>query len=362
VQVILTPTAVADKFGVGLNGFADSVPGPATQLSEQWFDSVQMELVNVIIGQGIALDGLQFDQLKQAIDDYTFVDPIVTGSLTIDSGAAMFIASGAGFVLQNGSTFAVESGVTLIAADNTWVWGTSNANDWTINGDVTLGTDGTNTVACLSPATCASTLVVTGILSPLAGINLGGQAIAGTAGSIVDTETLAVTEIRFDNSGTTLPGTPGYVRWNGTFFSLMDEASQIRTFDDPLRGYDATLATAANPLTDTTAGATRRVKFNEPVWIEMGSHVSTDSAGSNANYMLRITGPLGVSDVVTDAIVMATAAKGYTWREYIRWTPTDSWPAENATQNYAFLVRMGTSAGNLTADRIGIKISSAAQV
>ena len=83
MEVILTPTAVPDKFGLGLNGFAGSVPGPPTQLSEQWFDSVQMEIVNVIIGQGIALDGLVFDQMKQALDDYSFVDPHVTSTLTV---------------------------------------------------------------------------------------------------------------------------------------------------------------------------------------------------------------------------------------------------------------------------------------
>jgi hypothetical protein len=226
----------------------------------------------------------------------------------------------------------------------------ANGQLFTANGNVILGNAGGDTIA------------LTGSISCVGNITISSHSITGTAGSLVDVENVAVTAIRFDDSGMTLPGTAGYVHWNGTFFSFMDGASQIHTFDEPMRGYDATLATAANPLTDTTAGATRRVRYNEPVWIEMGSHVLTDSAGSNANYMLRITGPLGVSDVLTSSIVMASASKGYTWHEYIRWTPTDSWPAEAATQNYAFLVRMGTSAGNLTADRIGIKISSAAQV
>lgn len=86
MQVIQTPTAVADKFGPGLNGFKGDVPPlpPPTQVSAEWFDSVQQEIVNVIIGQGIALDGLQFDQLKQALDDYAFVgDPSIIGSLTV---------------------------------------------------------------------------------------------------------------------------------------------------------------------------------------------------------------------------------------------------------------------------------------
>jgi hypothetical protein len=111
MQVILTPTAVADKFGVGLNGFADSVPGPPTALSEQWFDSVQMEIVNVIIGQGIALDGLVFDQLKQAIDDYAFVNPSVEagGSLTISNGATLYLAPGSLFFADDTSSFSVNT-------------------------------------------------------------------------------------------------------------------------------------------------------------------------------------------------------------------------------------------------------------
>jgi hypothetical protein len=173
MQVILTPTAVADKFGVGLNGFAGSVPGPPTQLSEQWFDSMQMEIVNVILGQGIALDGLQFDQLKQALDDYSFLDPHITSSLSIDAGATLFVLNGgivdvnagAAQVFRNGSTVAFESNVTLVCSDNTWVWGSSNANDWTINGNVTLGTDGTNTISCDSPISVLHTGAATSITS-----------------------------------------------------------------------------------------------------------------------------------------------------------------------------------------------------
>jgi hypothetical protein len=184
VQVILTPTAVADKFGVGLNGFADSVPGPPTQLSEQWFDSVQMEIVNVLVGQGIALDGLQFDQLKQAIDDYAFLDPTITSTLTVDAGAALYIANGGGFVLQNGSTFAVEANVSLFASDNTWVWGSSTGNDWTIHGDVTLGTDGTNLITALgkfaSGVEFVGTVLIVGALTTEGAVQLGNDAADGT--------------------------------------------------------------------------------------------------------------------------------------------------------------------------------------
>lgn len=159
MQVILTPTAVADKFGVGLNGFAGDVPGPPTQVSTEFLDSVQMEIVNVILGQSIALDGLVFTQLKTAIDNYTFLDPSITNSLTVKAGGSLLIAStavayiqsGGALVLENGSTLAIEANVSLFASDQTWVWGSSNTNDWTINGNVTLGTDAASSLTI--PAT-----------------------------------------------------------------------------------------------------------------------------------------------------------------------------------------------------------------
>jgi hypothetical protein len=231
--------------------------------------------------------------------------------------------------------------------------------DVEIDGDVDLGVGAGNKTITIGSA-AADTLIIN------ATTNFGSTTMTGSGGTVSTTNVSAtnvtVEELRFQTSVTTLPSVAGRIRWNDTFFSFMDGAGAIRTFNEPCRGYDATLTTAANPLTDTTAAATRRVKHNEPVWIEFGSHVETDSAGSNANYMLRITGPLGSSDVLTDAIVMASASKGYTWHEYIVWTPTDSWPLETDPQNYSFLVRMGTSAGNLTADRIGITVSCGVEV
>ncbi len=92
MQVILTPNAVADMFGPGLHGFKGSVTPPPTELSPEWFNSVQQEIVNVIIGQGIALDGLAFDQLKAAFDNYAFVD-ITANTITASSTGATIVGT-----------------------------------------------------------------------------------------------------------------------------------------------------------------------------------------------------------------------------------------------------------------------------
>jgi hypothetical protein len=370
MQTILTPTAIPDFFGVGLNGFMGAVPGPPTQVSAEILNSMMQEIINVIIGQGIALDALQFDQLKKAIDDYTFQHPslaaggtwtigdgIALAELVIANASAIQVESGAGFVLQTGSVFVVNSGVTLNAADNTFVWGTSNANDWTINGNVTLGTDGT------SAHTVRGTMSVSGILSPTAGVNLGGQTISGTAGSLVDVETLAVTEIRFDSSGNTLPSVAGRVRWNDTLFTFMDGVGNIRALDEPVRGYDAVFQSINTSIGNTTASCTRRVKATEPVWIEMSCRRQMNST-VDMNYRIRVTGPLGTLDIMSDSVGTPTANKGLSWHEVFYWTPTDTWPAETDPQNYTFVVGLGGAGGASTLDavRVGIKVSSAVQV
>jgi hypothetical protein len=104
MQVILTPTAVADMFGTGLNGFQDSVPGPPTELSAEWFNSMQMEIVSVLVNQGYALDGLLFDQLDFALNNFSF-----DGSVAIQSGGTLSILGGGTLYLEGGSQFYADS-------------------------------------------------------------------------------------------------------------------------------------------------------------------------------------------------------------------------------------------------------------
>ena len=146
MQVILTPTAVADMFGAGLNGFKGSIPPlpPPTELSAEWFNSMQMEVVNVILGQGIALDGLLFDQLKTAIDDYSFGSPSLTGSMTVESGALITFLNGSASYWDVGSTFYVFS------------------DDAQFYGDLTIGTASSDVLGINSTATFSSPAIFNG--------------------------------------------------------------------------------------------------------------------------------------------------------------------------------------------------------
>lgn len=65
-----TPTAQADKFGPGKNGFTNGDPATgrrATDLNSDMWDAVQEEICNVVEKSGLALNKNQHDQLHQAI-------------------------------------------------------------------------------------------------------------------------------------------------------------------------------------------------------------------------------------------------------------------------------------------------------
>ncbi len=65
-----TPTAQADKFGPGKNGFTNGDPATgrrATDLNSDMWDAVQEEICNVVEKSGLALNKDQHDQLHQAI-------------------------------------------------------------------------------------------------------------------------------------------------------------------------------------------------------------------------------------------------------------------------------------------------------
>ncbi|ELY2674485.1 hypothetical protein ACOILA_002444 [Cronobacter sakazakii] len=65
-----TPTAQADKFGPGKNGFTNGDPATgrrATDLNSDMWDAVQEEICTVVEKAGLALNKDQHDQLHQAI-------------------------------------------------------------------------------------------------------------------------------------------------------------------------------------------------------------------------------------------------------------------------------------------------------
>lgn len=65
-----TPTAQKDKFGAGKNGFTRGNPQtgtPATDLDDDYFDSIQEELAGIVESSGVALDKSKRNQVLTAV-------------------------------------------------------------------------------------------------------------------------------------------------------------------------------------------------------------------------------------------------------------------------------------------------------
>src|SRR5690606_4755596 len=105
MQVILTPTAVANMFGPGLHGFKGTTDTPPTQLSPEWCNSVQMELVNIVLSQGGTLDGLVFDQVATALNSWQW-----SGTPTLLDGAQLFVSDNATVEFESGSSLIMANG------------------------------------------------------------------------------------------------------------------------------------------------------------------------------------------------------------------------------------------------------------
>jgi hypothetical protein len=247
--------------------------GPATAVTTEYLNSVMQEIINVIIGQNIALDGAKFDQLKKAIDDYVFQNPslaaggtwtigdgLALAQLVIATASAIQVQSGAGLVLNTGSVFVINTGVTLSCADQTFVWGTSTANDWTINGNVLLGTDGTNTLTVRSVASfnAAATFNQPVTTNLLARFN-GPMVISGADGGSVTSDGLAVLD------------------WNGQILAAgrLTIAASLSVVPGDMS------VDGSNNLQYRDATANKYVHVNASGWVK--GHGDTSTAGPAAS-------------------------------------------------------------------------------
>ncbi len=204
MQRITTPTREVDKHGLGKDGFKGGGPPDATQLEPEWFDNMQEEVANVIEGQGVVLDGLILDQLKQVLDDYTFDSPTVTGDLEVQGILTVFDTLDADMDVSLGTdeTHFGTFNLNMTA-------GNSAAYSHALNGDVSIGFDATNLLT---------------ILADVGGFTFdAGAQVVGNITSEVGMGTLQLL------SGAAAPASPGQmaVDLNNDFI--------VRT-DDGLRG------------------------------------------------------------------------------------------------------------------------------
>jgi len=340
-----TPTAEVDKFGGGKNGFKGGVT--ATQLDPTWFDSVQEEIARVIENQGVALDELNLGQLSEVLDDYTFADPEVTGTLTIANGGDINIESGGALTADVGSTCTLNGDVLIGGLGSLTV----NCDADFMN-DVIVG-DGAGDLFTVNATTVCNASVTLG-----AGAFLGAQEIEGGVGSVVDVETVQATSLQLDDADTILDVTKGAIRRNDTFFAG-GQGSFVRAIDDSSKGYDPS-HTTVNAIDDTDATTTRDIQENEVVIVLMIWSYSVNQNATDVPFRPRITGPLGTVEPDIDVFRNDVANANYPAIRTFGWKPTDDF-AETDTEAYLFEVRLGTGAGTLSAENIAIFVFPATE-
>lgn len=352
MQVILTPTAVADMFGPGLNGFKGDVPPlpPPTQVSAEWLNSVQMELVSAILDQGIALDAYAFDQLTQALNNWQW-----SGSPTVKTGATLFV--------QNGAFIEVEAGGELV---------TNAGSQATFNGSSRFNgiAEFLNSVEFANSVVFGSTVEINGAVDLNANLDFGANTIQGIGGTIaastvigtvtqaVDIETDTIT---FDDDG--LSGTAnGRLAYDGYTLTL-GNGTVARRVVTPVEAYAVAATTSA--LADIPGvSVTMTIDNNQWVLITLNFVQLVVTSGSAPS--IRITASNGVDtvDVVNNTDLdqgqrtfpVSTANNQYFARSLVvRWKPTNDVVAP-ANTNWTIRARHFVSAGNVTTSNVHLQV------
>ena len=263
MQVILTPTAVPDLFGPGLNGFKGSIPPlpPPTQLSAEWLNSVQMELVSILLSQGIALDGLQFDQVAQALANWSFA-----GNTKIISGGSLTVQSGATFTCDLGSAFVVNSTTPTFGA----------FTEVSMLGDVIIGTDSGNTLTINSVSTFnEGVTVIAGKETQLLGdVTLGtdsGDALTIESTAAMNADLAIVGAL----GGSLSADTAALMTWNGT----ANRAGRLRV-NAGISSTIGDLSRNVGNLQWHDGTGTRYVHVNPGGWVKGHGHVTTAGAAA----------------------------------------------------------------------------------
>ncbi|WP_260833754.1 hypothetical protein, partial [Yersinia frederiksenii] len=130
-----TPTAQADKFGAGKNGFTRGNPQtgvPATALDDDYCDAVQEEIVGVIEGAGIALNKDNRTQLLAALKKL-FLQSGNNLSEIKTAGLVALAAARANLGLGTAATKDIGTGVGQIPDMSAWSFvKNADSSKWTL--------------------------------------------------------------------------------------------------------------------------------------------------------------------------------------------------------------------------------------
>ena len=304
MQRISTPTREVDKFGLGKDGFKAGGPPNATQLESSWFDNVQEELANVVEGQGVALDGLVLNQLKQVLDNYSFVSPTINGILTI--------AAGGTFQCDAGSTVNLD---TTLTCNSDVVLGDSAADAVIIPGSTTH----VGPAYFTDPIEIYDTVLLDGVTSVTAAFN-----ILGASGGSLSCDPTAVCQ------------------WNGT----MELIGRVRILSGTSVAEGDLSKDGSGNFQYRNASGTRKVHVSQDGWVKGYGQLNTSALAAvvqldtdssvapivtadldvSAEFWVQraVAGDIivslievgGIGQISTNQTVRCAATGGSTWERY----------------------------------------------
>jgi len=356
MQVILTPSAVPNLFGPGLNGFRNEVPpDPPTQMSAEWCNSVQMELVNAITDQGYALDSLNYSQLTTALNGWKF-----SGSPEISSGATLFVRSG--------GTLQVDPGGSLVTRP-----GSTNSLEGSldIQGNVTFGPVGS--VSFDNAPTFNSTTTFNDTSTFNANIDFGANSISGIGGSIgaaliVGTLTSAVDmetdTILLNDSPVSVADLEdnGRMAYDGRTVTIGD-GSYARGVYHPKTAYVASKTSVAAPgVPEDIPAASIQMVIDDDEWVyvRLDCIAEIPTSGNSATVRVRATNGVdstlilnsGDDDAAGVTVPLTTANNQQRVVSIVvRWKPTNDVPAP-ANTNWTFQVVHIVGSGGLVTTNV----------
>lgn len=251
MDFIQTANKQVDKFGAGKHGFSAGNPSggiPATNLSPEWCDNIQQELVNVIEGAGITINPASKTQLAQAIQ------AMISGATGNDYKASVRVATTANIASLAGGAPNTVDGISLAVNNRILVKDQSTGSQNGIYVVATVGTGANGTWARALDADAAGELTAGSLVSVEEGISQADSLWMLTTDEQITIGATALVFIRKDAVSGDVNAKPEVRQ---TVLSGPLDSNGLPNFGGSTGGTTVTAsgtikATAANALSDRT--------------------------------------------------------------------------------------------------------------
>jgi hypothetical protein len=295
------PGFAPDLFGPGKNGFKDDpLDPPATQLDAAMFNNIVESLCRLVEDSGQVLDGLDFDQVSQAVQSAILLNPVVAdgGLLTLKDSSELLVKQDGG----NGGSLIRWEGTNAVALFQSGaVLQTVIGAVVQLLGSITVGTSAAQTMTVNSIAEfnenvslAASKILTLGASAQVSGPDTAAIS-AGTFSSLSADGIVAPGELQFFSDAAPSAST-GVMQFDGSSPTI-GEGGVARRISVPVDSYVAGVINTPAGIADTGASVTLNAAAGERFMVEMKSEMTSDAAGTTVQFQIEASAAIigGVS-------------------------------------------------------------------